>query len=99
VCDVHGDLDGRAVMGAPVRRDWSPERLDPVEVVCWRNILVAHANDLVLGVCIVCQAAHCPAWRAAYDRLAGAGELMRPLRRWQGMADVDRNRPRDRRQR
>lgn len=78
-------------MFTPAEREWLPEHLGPVEVAYYREVLVAHANDLVLGVCSVCQVTRCMDWCNAYDRLAAAGELMASSERWQGIADADRN--------
>jgi hypothetical protein len=53
-----------------------PQTLAPEQVAYFRTMLAAHANRLETGVCAVCALASCPDWRAAYDQLATAGELM-----------------------
>lgn len=77
-------------MFTPAERDWTPEPMTPVEVTYYRDVLVTHADDLVLAVCQVCQVTRCPDWRTAYDRLALAGQLMATPDRWQGAAEVKR---------
>jgi hypothetical protein len=77
-------------MFTPADHAWVPERLVPIEIAYYRDMLVAHADDLVTGVCAVCLMDHCPDWRNAYDRLAAAGELMTLPQRYQQAAERDR---------
>jgi hypothetical protein len=62
---------------------WQPPRtLAPEQVAYFRQVLAIHANQLDSGVCMVCGLASCPDWRAAYDQLAIAGELMGEPEQW-----------------
>lgn len=74
----------------PAERELWPGRLEPVQVAYYRQVLVAHTDDLVLGVCPVCRATRCEDWCTAYDRLAAAGELMASPERWHSIAKADR---------
>jgi hypothetical protein len=63
--------------------EWQPShRLAPEEVAYFRQVLLIHANDPKTGICAVCGKASCEDWRAAYDQLAVAGELMAEPSLW-----------------
>lgn len=62
---------------------WQPPRtLAPEQAAYFRQMLAVHANQPETGVCAVCGLARCPDWRAAYDQLAIAGELMGEPEDW-----------------
>lgn len=75
-------------MDFPVDDDW-PERSAPV-VAYYRDLLIAHTDDLVTQVCLVCQVHQCEDWRVARDWLANADELTAPAPHHQAVAALDR---------
>jgi hypothetical protein len=44
-------------------------------VELYRYLLIAHANDRLLGICLLCLEACCLEWRVAFERLTSTGEL------------------------
>lgn len=73
--------------------EWVPEPLSAIEVAYYRDVLIAHADDLITGVCAICLMSRCPDWQNAFDRLSAAGELMAAPGRWQAVAEMDRKEP------
>jgi hypothetical protein len=52
------------------------------EVRYHRRVLELHANDPGTGACPICHVRQCQDWRAAFDNLAAAGEVMAEFGRW-----------------
>lgn len=67
--------------------DWSEL---PVPLINYhRDVLMAHADGLVIQVCPICQVHRCEDWRAAREWLSAADELTASPKRWQSMAGLD----------
>jgi hypothetical protein len=49
----------------------------------YRRMLELHANDPATGTCPICGVRQCMDWRAAFDNLALAGEVMAEPGRWE----------------
>jgi hypothetical protein len=61
-----------------------PRTLAPDLVASLRQTLALHATKPDTGACALCGVPRCPDWRAAFDQLAVAGELMAEPEQWQG---------------
>lgn len=62
----------------------------PVPLINYhRNLLMAHADDLVTQVCPICRVHQCEDWRAARKWLSAADELTVPQERWLSIARLD----------
>jgi hypothetical protein len=60
-----------------------PRTLAPELVAYLRQTLALHANQPDTGSCAPRGVPRCPDWRAAFDQLAIAGELMAEPEQWQ----------------
>lgn len=60
-------------MSGPFTED--PRLFTPRLIEYYRETMGIHADDPVLGACLVCKESRCPDWRFARTRLACAGEL------------------------
>ena len=49
----------------------------------YRRMLELHANEPATGRCPICNVRQCADWRAAFDNLAIAGEVMAEPGRWE----------------
>jgi hypothetical protein len=52
-----------------------PRPFTPSLVQHFRDLLAIHADDPVLGACLLCKEIRCRDWRYAWAQLAAAGEL------------------------
>ena len=64
-----------------------PRTLAPELVASLRQTLALHANQPDTGTCALCGVPRCRDWRAAFDQLAVAGELMAEPKQWQGQVN------------
>lgn len=63
---------------------YEPARhLTAEQVQYHRQVLDLHTNDPTTGACRICRLPTCPDWRAAFDSLAVAGQVMAEPDRWQ----------------
>ena len=76
-----------AVMGV-LAGDWS-EVSTPI-IRYHRELLIAHADELVTQVCGLCYMQQCPDWRAAREWLLAADELTIPAAHYPELAELDR---------
>jgi hypothetical protein len=65
--------------------------LSPELAEHFRDVLVAHADDVTLGACVHCGVSRCRIWTDAYDQLALAGEPMATVDRWQERLSIRRD--------
>jgi hypothetical protein len=62
----------------------------------YRRMLELHANDPATGACPICRVRQCMDWRAAFDRIAIAGEVMAEPGRWEELHAARKQERRDR---
>lgn len=53
-----------------------PAPLSTQLLAYYRELMAAHADDPITGVCAVCQVRRCEDWRFARERLLCAGERL-----------------------
>ena len=42
----------------------------------YRDVVTTHADDPVVGACLICRVSRCEDWRSAFERLAYSGERL-----------------------
>ncbi|BFU45764.1 hypothetical protein [Krasilnikovia sp. MM14-A1004] len=45
----------------------------------YRHVVATHADDPIIGACLICRMFRCEDWRSAAERLIYAGRLAAPL--------------------